>query len=310
MIFRGLVVVMIGLVCFWGLPGCGEEKPEVVQEEIVTPEPEEAEVKEDVEEEIAESEEESGEEAPSGNTAPTITSAKIMPFPAQTDTDLRVEVEAEDPDGDWINYAYQWVIVRAGDTLEDLEELEDQTAEILSHELFSRDDAVAVKITPSDWYAEGEPFKTKLVVIANSPPEIISSPTGASAELYEYQVKAEDSDKDTMTYKLGAESPSGMSIDAATGLLTWDTSKADRGAHEITIHVHDGHGGNSFQRFTLTLTEEAGTEEGKNVEEVEDTEIVEETEDVEEYGEVEQTKDGQQPEEFQEFEEPEETDAW
>ena len=188
-----------------------------------------------------------------------------------------------------------------------------QTGETLSHELFFRDDAVGVRIVPSDWYGKGEEFRTKLVLIENTPPKITSSPSGASSDLYTYQVTTEDVDADTVFYKLEAGAPPGMAIDTNTGLLTWDTNKAPRGDHEIGIQVHDGHGGNSFQRFTLNLTGDIGSgdaedpeEEGEGTEEGEELEDQEAYEEGEAYEEDDALSEEAYEEDVEELEEIEE----
>ncbi len=300
--YRILIVLLIMLTCFWGLPGCGEDKPEVVQEEMLSPPVEKIEDEEVVNEQDGESdsEEAAGHEAPSGNTPPAITSAEIMPFPAYTNTDLRVKVEGEDADGDWIDYAYQWMIVKRGATIEDAQELIEQTGPALSHKLFERDDAVAVKVTPSDWYSEGETYSTKFVVIVNAPPKIVSTPPGAAVDQYRYQVKAEDADGDKIRYSLGEGAPDGMKIDAQTGLLTWTLSPGNAGAYEVLVQAHDGNGGSSFQRFSLSMNVEQSPErnELQESEEPEDIEEPEGTEGLQDQGEAEKAQ------------EPEKTDAW
>ena len=139
----------------------------------------------------------------------------------------------------------------------------------------------------------------------------------------------EDADDDSVIYGLEEGSPSGMTIDATTGLLTWDMSEVSPGEHSIRIKVHDGHGGNSFQRFALTITGTAGSQDGEASEDMEETEEGEEIEagetyeeeyedvedyageeayeDVEEYEAVDQTDENEASEEVQEYEE---TDEW
>jgi hypothetical protein len=262
MMYRILFFLMIGLVCFWGLPGCGDEKPGVIEEEVVMSEDEEIGEEDVVAEEVqAGSEETDLEEVPSGNTPPAITKVRILPSPAYTNTELQVEIEAEDADGDVIEYAYQWAVIKAGGTIEDAEELDEETGPTLSHSLFARDDAVAVKVTPSDMYSEGETLGSKFIMIANAAPSIVSSPPGVAADVYTYQVEAEDLDDDTLRYSVRDGGPAGMSIDAETGLLTWEISAADAGSYEVMIQAHDGHGASGYQRFTLTVGVASGTEE-------------------------------------------------
>ncbi|HNR12341.1 MAG TPA: Ig domain-containing protein [Thermodesulfobacteriota bacterium] len=191
--------------------------------------------------------------ARSANTPPRVRSAKILPTLVYTDTDAKVEVEAEDPDGDWVNYAYQWMKINAGEAVENAQELEGETEASLSHENFGRDDAIAVRITPSDWYSKGETYQSKYVVISNSAPSILSKPPAAASETYTYQVEAKDVDDDAIRFALAPEAPSGMTIDADTGLLTWTMKASDAGTYQVVVQAHDGHGGSAFQRFSLTV---------------------------------------------------------
>ena len=225
----------------------------------------------------ADSEEADTDEISAGNTPPAIIKARIMPSPAYTNTELRVEIEAEDADGDMIEYTYQWVVIRAGGTIEDAEELEEETGPTLSPKLFARDDAVAVKVTPSDMYSEGETFGSKFIMIANSAPSITSSPPGVGGEVYTYQVQTEDPDNDTLRYSLRDGGPPGMSIDAKTGLLTWKIGADIAGSYEVMIQAHDGHGASGYQRFTMTVggpsdAKKAGVQAAEEPEEAEDVE--------------------------------------
>jgi hypothetical protein len=196
--------------------------------------------------------------SPKTNTPPKITSARILPEAVYTDTDLRVEVEATDQDDDLIDYRYQWMKIKEGAPEDQAAELEGENAATLSHEMFDRGDAVGAKITPSDWDSVGLTYQTRYTVIANSPPEIVSSPpeTLVDQTLYTYQVEAIDQDNDAITFSLGEGAPEGMTIDSATGLLTWPLSPEITGSYRVTINGDDGHQGSCYQRVTLTLESE------------------------------------------------------
>lgn len=75
----------------------------------------------------------------------------------------------------------------------------------------------------------------------NDMPLITSSPiTGAEEDSnYQYQVLAEDTDGDILTYSL-VESPVGMTIDVNSGLIGWTPSLTDFGNHNISVQVSDG----------------------------------------------------------------------
>lgn len=235
--------------------GCESKKEEPVQEKKV------AEFKTEVSEEASYIDKETEEETSpryQPNTPPRIISARILPDPAYANTDLQVEVEAEDPDNSVINYTYQWLKAKEGAGIEQAEELGGENTPNLSHENFRRGDTVAVKVTPSDWHSEGLTYQTKPVVIVNSPPRIVSSPpeTISDEEVYTYQVKVTDLDNDKITFSLGEDAPEGMTIDSETGLLTWRMSPGTVGTYKIIIHGNDGYHGTCFQRFTLILESE------------------------------------------------------
>jgi hypothetical protein len=56
----------------------------------------------------------------------------------------------------------------------------------------------------------------------NHPPEIITAAitSGVTGEPYNYNVEAHDADMDPLTFTL-LQAPSGLSIDSASGVLTW-----------------------------------------------------------------------------------------
>jgi hypothetical protein len=251
-------LIFLAVFCFLTFVcagGCKGKKEEPVQEKKA------AESAVEVGGEETSMEEQNREETPipqKANTPPKIISARILPEAAYTDTNLRVEVEAEDPDDDLIDYRYQWVKIEEG-TLEDQAvELDGEDGPSLSHEVFGRGDAVGVKITPSDWDSVGLTYQTRYTVIANSPPEIVSSPpeTVSDQTLYTYQVEAIDQNNDSITFSLGEGAPEGMTIDSATGLLTWPLSPEIIGSYRVIINGADGHQGSCFQRFTLALESE------------------------------------------------------
>ena len=72
-------------------------------------------------------------------------------------------------------------------------------------------------------------------------------------ELYEYDVKAYDSDGDALSYAL-LDAPVGMTIDTATGLIQWTPSNDQVGSYILTVSVEDGNGGEAQQIFTLTVS--------------------------------------------------------
>lgn len=159
--------------------------------------------------------------------------------------DLKAVVKGSDPDGDSINYLYKWDkngIVLSG-----------EEADILRANRFKKGDTVTVTVTPNDGEASGKPKKSEGILIANSPPIIVSSPpTNVKGNTYTYQVKAEDPDGDPILFSLKT-APKGMTINKETGLIQWEVSKGDRGDHLIEIEATDPEGAKGFQRYTLDI---------------------------------------------------------
>jgi YD repeat-containing protein len=89
-------------------------------------------------------------------------------------------------------------------------------------------------------------------VAGNNAPTITSSPVflAATNRAYSYQVVASDADVgDILTYQL-IKGVAGMTINASTGLLTWNNPVA--GSYEVIVGAVDAGGLGAAQRFTLT----------------------------------------------------------
>lgn len=88
----------------------------------------------------------------------------------------------------------------------------------------------------------------------NHPPVITSLPNTSAfaAELYTYVVKARDADGDVLTYSLKAH-PEGMTINSATGKISWLPTLRQVGNHLIEVIVTDGSAGNS-QAFAIRVS--------------------------------------------------------
>lgn len=85
----------------------------------------------------------------------------------------------------------------------------------------------------------------------NSSPVIESTPITTAKEgvAYTYDVDATDPNGDTLTYSL-TTSPTGMTINSATGVISWTPTIAD--SYEVTVEVSDGSKSDT-QSFTITV---------------------------------------------------------
>jgi hypothetical protein len=116
-------------------------------------------------------------------------------------------------------------------------------------------DMVFAVVTSTDRQLEGKPVDSEIVVLANSGPQITSTPpTDLADGVYLYQVAAKDPDGDKLTYSL-LKSPQGMTINPSTGLIRWEPPKEVQAKTDIPINVSvdDGDGGKVSQEYSLTL---------------------------------------------------------
>jgi hypothetical protein len=179
------------------------------------------------------------------NMPPVVEEVRVEPKLAYANSDLKAVVKGSDPDGDSIHYLFKWekngIVLSEGD------------AGALEANQLKKGDSITVTVTPTDGEASGKPKKSEPMIIANSPPVIVSSPpTDLSGNIYTYQVKVEDPDNDPVIFTLRT-SPKGMTINKETGFIQWEVSKGDRGDHLIEIEATDPDGAKSLQRYTLTI---------------------------------------------------------
>lgn len=89
----------------------------------------------------------------------------------------------------------------------------------------------------------------------NHPPVIVSTAVtvGVAGQDYRYDVDANDSDGDALTYML-ADGPAGMSIDGVSGLLSWLPTTVQAGSRTVTVRAVDPAGLADMQSFTLVIS--------------------------------------------------------
>ncbi len=179
------------------------------------------------------------------NSPPVIQEARVEPRNAYANDDLRVFVRSTDADGESVHYTYRWE--KNGLILDE------EKNEGLKRGQFKKGDSIVVTVTPEDSGAIGIPKKSEPIVISNSPPVLVSSPTDKIAgNVYTYQVKAHDPDNDPILFSLKT-APKGMEIDKQTGLIRWEIRKEDKGKHSFEIQVSDDEGAKSSQRHALEI---------------------------------------------------------
>ena len=93
-------------------------------------------------------------------------------------------------------------------------------------------------------------------VTGDNPPRFTTLPiTIATVGVrYLYNTSAKDDDHDILAFSL-VEGPEGMTINSATGAISWTPALSDVGNHTVTVRAYDGRGGADLQTFTLTVVE-------------------------------------------------------
>jgi YD repeat-containing protein len=114
--------------------------------------------------------------------------------------------------------------------------------------------AVTVQVDDGNGGTATQTFSVAVDVPPNNEPVIDSTPvtTATQDTAYSYDVEASDADGDTLTYSL-TTAPEGMSIDSASGLISWTPSADQVGSQSVTVQVDDGVGGSAAQSFSITV---------------------------------------------------------
>jgi RHS repeat-associated protein len=116
--------------------------------------------------------------------------------------------------------------------------------------------AQTVTLSVSDGHGgtDGQAFAVAVARPPNQAPHITSSAvtSGRATEAYSYTVTATDPDSDPLTFALTA-APSGMTIGATTGAISWTPTAQHAGSQSVTVRVNDGRGGSDTQSFSITV---------------------------------------------------------
>lgn len=179
------------------------------------------------------------------NTPPIISHVVVEAESPDKGNRVHAKVEAVDPDRDEIHYTYRW-----WRNDKQIQEGEESALDITG---FGRKDVVMVEVVARDQEAAAAPVRSAPSALGNSPPLITSAPAPlTNRELYEYLLQAKDVDGDTVTYGLET-GPPGMTIDSATGQVTWKVTSGVAGTHRVKVMADDGQGGTTWQEFELSI---------------------------------------------------------
>ena len=114
--------------------------------------------------------------------------------------------------------------------------------------------AVTVRVVDPGGLAATQVFSISVASV-NAAPQITSTAvTSATAGVaYSYDVNATDSNGDVLGYAL-TQAPSGMSIDALSGLIAWTPSATQAGSQAVSVRVSDPGGFGATQSFSITVS--------------------------------------------------------
>ena len=89
---------------------------------------------------------------------------------------------------------------------------------------------------------------------SNEIPVVNSTPntTALEDQAYSYAIQATDANGDTLSYSLDS-GPSGLSVNAATGLVAWTPTQGQIGSDSVAVRISDGKGGLNIHRYVLTV---------------------------------------------------------
>ena len=127
-----------------------------------------------------------------GNQPPVVASAMILIDPISLDQPVQVQIDAQDPEREAVSFQYQWYADNAP--------LTKQTGATLPAELLKRGQMISVEVTPRDGSSKGKPYRTKGVMVGNTPPSVTAitllPQTIRPGVRLEAQVDANDIDHD------------------------------------------------------------------------------------------------------------------
>lgn len=180
-----------------------------------------------------------------GNALPRIGSVSLQVVVVGTENFLDCTPEVREADGDPVTLSYTWLV--------DGQALPELSAARLPLAGIAAGSRLQVAIVPHDGQSPGPRFLSEPVPTPAGPPRITSQPPlQATPERFTYQAVAATPGSEPLTWHLAA-APPGMSVDPASGLVTWPLAGIAPGDYRVRLEVSDPAGSSAFQEFSVTV---------------------------------------------------------
>lgn len=177
------------------------------------------------------------------NSPPVVRSVTFKPGAFSAGVDLQAEAEGWDPDGDAVEYEYQWTL--------NGQAVYSETGPVLGGDRYERGGEISVRVVPYDGEEAGAPFEARAGAALNSPPRFTSVPPVEFSGTFVYKPAVSDKDADAVSISV-VKGPEGMT--ASSGAIEWN-AKGRKGSFEVTLAADDGNGGQCLQSFELKVAE-------------------------------------------------------
>ncbi|MBT1076631.1 beta strand repeat-containing protein, partial [Geobacter grbiciae] len=180
------------------------------------------------------------------NQPPVITSSPVTT--GYKDGYYYYQVVASDPNGDVVSYSLS--TYPSGMTINST------TGLIYWHPGSTGTYSVTVRAKDTSGLYASQSYKISVVdSSSNSSPKITSTAVTKATvgTLYTYDVNATDSNGDTVYFRLSS-APSGMTIDAISGLISWTPTESQTGSKYVSVKAVDSKGGSTSQSFYVNVT--------------------------------------------------------
>ena len=181
------------------------------------------------------------------NHAPTFTTTPVTAI--ALGQRYQYDALASDEDGDVLNFMLSVApLGMAVDTVTGMIIWQPRTDQVGAH-------SVVLQVSDARGGMDTQEF-TVLVSAGvdggNHPPSVSSVPetTALIDQAYSYAVTTSDLDGDTLSYALQT-APSGMTIDANSGAVSWMPTATQSGLNAVVVLVSDGRGGTATQSFSI-----------------------------------------------------------